>query len=214
VAVGVVAPHGVGMFTESLCGICAISEISVGFWTTRRCQTTPGRSHFIIGRYVTGSSALPKADADRAGALRALADYAEGLRVSQLRSHRASSGIFCSSFASSRLGGKVFASQYKRSGFADQEGSANLRRTKTLCSFCVLLRFLRVLRLRAVRASRSRAFLGLLASQSVQRIDTQRAPRRHETGSNGHREQHDRHADERRGIGRRHTIEKLPQHAA
>ena len=134
--------------------------------------------------------------------------------VSQLRSHRASSGIFCSSFASSRLGGKVFASQYKRSGFADQEGSANLRRTKTLCSFCVLLRFLRVLRLRAVRASRSMAFLALLASQSVQRIDTQRAPRRHETGSNGHREQHDRHADERRGIGRRHTIEKLPQNAA
>ena len=106
--------------------------------------------------------------------------------VSQLRSHRASSGIFCSSFASSRLGGKVFASQYKRSGFADQEGSANLRRTKTLCSFCVLLRFLHVLRLRAVRASRSMAFLALLASQSVQRIDTQRAPRRHETGSNGH----------------------------
>jgi len=116
VAVGVVAPHGVGMFTESLCGICAISEISVGFWTTRRCQTTPGRSHFIIGRYVTGSSALPKADADRAGALRALADYAEGLRVSQLRSHRASSGIFCSSVASSRY--RSSASQHKRAGFA------------------------------------------------------------------------------------------------
>ena len=37
------------MFTESLCGICATSEISVGFWTMRRCQTTPGRSRFIVG---------------------------------------------------------------------------------------------------------------------------------------------------------------------
>jgi len=30
-------------FTESLCEICAISEICVGFGTTRRC---PGRSRF------------------------------------------------------------------------------------------------------------------------------------------------------------------------
>jgi len=29
------------MITESRCAICAISEISVGFWTTRRCQPPP-----------------------------------------------------------------------------------------------------------------------------------------------------------------------------
>jgi len=64
VAVGVLAPHGVGMFTESLCGICAISEI---------------------------------------------------------RSHRASSGISWSSFASSGLRGKGFsASQHIGAGLAGQ----------------------------------------------------------------------------------------------
>jgi hypothetical protein len=39
------------IFTESLCGICAISEISVGFWTTRRCQTTSGTIAFHRARF-------------------------------------------------------------------------------------------------------------------------------------------------------------------
>jgi hypothetical protein len=57
-------------------------------------RPTPDDRISPSARYVTGSSAFPKADADRAGALRTLADVADGLRVSSLRSHRASSGIF------------------------------------------------------------------------------------------------------------------------
>jgi len=52
--------RGRGMFRKSLCGICAISEISVGFWTARRCQTTPGRSYFIIGPLRDGIARVSK----------------------------------------------------------------------------------------------------------------------------------------------------------
>ena len=41
---GVVGRRGsrvVGMIKESLCDICAISEISVVFWTTHQCPASP-----------------------------------------------------------------------------------------------------------------------------------------------------------------------------
>ena len=52
--------------SESICEICATSEICVGFWTTRQylCRAS-------------GIVRVSKADADRAEALRALADFAD-----------------------------------------------------------------------------------------------------------------------------------------
>ena len=69
-AVGRRGSRGGGMFTESLCGTCAIS-VGVG----RHPDASVGRG--------SESSAFPKADADHAGALRALADFADGLRLLQ-----------------------------------------------------------------------------------------------------------------------------------
>jgi len=122
--------HGVEMFTESLCGICAISEISVGFWRTRRCQTTPGRSHFIIGPVsAAGSSAFPKADADRAGAARARR-FRRWTPCGATAIAPGEQWHLCSSFAASGLRGKGFsASHHIGAGFAGQMVPGNPRRT-------------------------------------------------------------------------------------
>ena len=132
------------MFRDSVCEICVISEICAGFWTTRRRQTTPGRSHFIIGPLVPGSSAFPKADADRTGALHALADFADGLRVSRLRSHRATRRLFFSSGISAtilyREAGPGFAVTGRRPFTAKtrrREGDAGMI-MQSLCEICAI----------------------------------------------------------------------------
>ena len=113
-----------------ICAICAISEISVGFWTTRRCQTTPGRSHFIIGPLARRDRPrFQKADADRAGAARARR-FRRWTPCVATAIAPGEQGQLCSSFAASGLRGKGFsASQHIGAGFAGQMVPGNPRRT-------------------------------------------------------------------------------------
>ena len=77
------APRGVGCSQSPSAGSARPARSASAFG--RCADVRPLRDDRVssLARYVTGSSAFPNGDADRAGALRALADFADRLRLSQ-----------------------------------------------------------------------------------------------------------------------------------